>query len=85
MMNGKIKDSGDQAMIVERPNSGFNLIRPTCELSRMAISFGDANPRYRHENILQIDLDLPEPTVEEFDGNQSQKLIETINITLADD
>lgn len=81
----EIKDSGDQAMIVERPPSGFNLIRPTCEFSRMAISFGDPNPRYRHENIIQMDLDMPEPTVEEFDYNQSQNLVETINITLADD
>lgn len=72
-------------MLVERPSSGFGLIRPTCELSRMAISFGDTNPRYRHENILQMDLDLPEPTIEDFDETPSQKLIETINITLADD
>jgi kinesin family protein 3/17 len=34
----------------------------------MAINFGDQNPRFRPENILQLDLDLPEPTTEEFDG-----------------
>lgn len=32
-----------------------------------------------------MDLDLPEPTIEDFDETPSQKLIETINITLADD
>lgn len=55
-----------------------------CEFSRMAISFGDMNPRYRYDNILQMDLDLPEQTTEEFDGQISQKLQETIHISLND-
>ena len=42
-----------------------------CEFSRMAVSFGDANPRFRHDNILQLDLDLPERTTEEFDMEMS--------------
>jgi len=37
----------------------------------MAISFGDGNPRFRVDNILQLDLDLPERTTEDFDGNVS--------------
>lgn len=53
-----------------------------CEHSRMAISFGDQNPRYRYDNIMQMDLDLPEYTTEEFDGMASEKVKETIQITL---
>ena len=32
-----------------------------------------------------MDLDLPERTTEEFDGNVSEKLQETINIVLQED
>ncbi len=41
------------------------------EFSRMAVGFGDVNPRYRYDNILHLDLDLPEQTTEEFDGQIS--------------
>jgi len=53
-----------------------------CEFTRMSINFGEPNPRFRHDNILVLDLDLPERTTEEFDGSPSQKLQETINIAL---
>ena len=65
-----------------RPRSALNLKRPTCEFARVAMALGDTNPRYRfllyrlfqynlfirHDNIMQMDLDLPEPTIEIFDG-----------------
>jgi len=35
-----------------RPGSSLGLRKPMCEFSRMSISFGDANPRYRPDNIL---------------------------------
>lgn len=56
-----------------------------CEFTRMSINFGEPNPRFRHDNILVLDLDLPERTTEEFDGSPSQKLQETINIALNQD
>ncbi len=56
-----------------------------CEFSRMAISFGDQTPRFRHENILQMDPDLTEPTTEAFTGQVSQKLQETINVALMEE
>lgn len=60
--------------MIEKQKSVMMQLRPTCEFSRMAISFGDQNPRFRHENILQMDLDLPERTTEDFTGEVSQKL-----------
>lgn len=45
---------------IPKPDSSLGLRYPMCEFSRMAISFGDNNPRYRYDNILQLDLDLPE-------------------------
>eukprot|EP00828_Plagiopyla_frontata_P021557 TRINITY_DN2814_c0_g1_i4.p1 TRINITY_DN2814_c0_g1~~TRINITY_DN2814_c0_g1_i4.p1 ORF type:complete len:650 (-),score=119.18 TRINITY_DN2814_c0_g1_i4:76-2025(-) len=68
-----------------RPRSALNLKRPTCEFARVAMALGDTNPRYRHDNIMQMDLDLPEPTIEIFDGIPSQKLQESIDIALNDD
>jgi kinesin family protein 3/17 len=37
----------------------------------MAISFGDPNPRYRPENILTTDLDLPQRMTEDFSHEPS--------------
>lgn len=70
---------------LKRPRSALNLKRPTCEFARVAMALGDTNPRYRffffilllfilskrHDNIMQLDLDLPEPTIEVFDGYPS--------------
>lgn len=41
------------------PGSALNLKQPLCEFARMAISLGDDNPRFRPDNILKLDLDLP--------------------------
>ena len=41
--------------------------------------------RFRHDNVLILDLDLPERTTQDFDGTISQKLQETINIALKED
>ena len=37
----------------------------------MAINFGDPNPRFRPENILSLDLDLPQRLTEDFTDEQS--------------
>ncbi len=79
-----IKDT-DEDNKVEKPGSSLDFKRPLCEFARMAINFGDQNPRFKPENILQMDLDLPERTTEEFEGVASQKLQETINIVLVED
>lgn len=55
-------------MPVARPSSALNLKKPTCEFARMALSLGDNNPRFRYDNIMQLDLDLPERTTEDFYG-----------------
>ncbi|KRW98337.1 P-loop containing nucleoside triphosphate hydrolase [Pseudocohnilembus persalinus] len=70
---------------VQRPGSSIGLKKPMCEFARMAVSFGDANPRFRHDNILTLDLDLPEGTTEDFTGEPSAKLQETIKIALNED
>ena len=42
-----------EANLLKKPGSAFTFKRPVCNFSRMALSFGDNNPRFRPENILQ--------------------------------
>jgi kinesin family protein 3/17 len=68
-----------------KPNSALGLTRPTTEYARMAKNFGDPNPRFRGDNVLDLPLDMPERTVEDFDGNVSEKVQNAINTALNDD
>ncbi|KAL4451157.1 hypothetical protein ABPG74_021479 [Tetrahymena malaccensis] len=80
-----IREDANESHKVSRPASVFGFKRPICESARMAIKFGDSNPRFRTDNVLQLDLELPEKITEDFDGNVSQKVQETINIALNED
>jgi kinesin family protein 3/17 len=66
----------------QKPGSSMGLIRPTTEYARMAKNFGDPNLRFRGDNVLDLPLDLPEKTVEEFDGGISEKMQNAINTAL---
>ena len=57
-----------------RPQSAVGLKRPTSEYSRIAKGLGDLNPRYKFDNILQLDLDMPERTTEDYEGVPSAKV-----------
>ena len=48
--------------------------RPTSEYSRIAKGLGDLNPRFKFENILELDLDMPERTTEDYEGVQSARV-----------
>lgn len=81
-----VKEKCDESLKkIEKCPSALGLKRPMCKSARMAISLGDLNPRYKYDNIYNLDLELPEPTTEEFDGTLSQRLQETINIALNED
>lgn len=58
--------------------------RPTSEYSRIAKGLGDLNPRYKFDNIIQLDLDMPERTTEDYEGNPSAKVIQAIQAILND-
>jgi len=70
----------------KRPNSALGLKRPTSEYARLAKNLGDTNPRFRADNIMNLDLDMPpEKFLDDFDGNLSQKVQNTINTALNED
>jgi kinesin family protein 3/17 len=52
---------------VSRPISSAALKRPESEYARQRKQF-DNNPRYRSENIVNLDLDMPERTTQEYEG-----------------
>lgn len=67
----------------KRPQSAVGMKRPTSEYSRIAKGLGDLNPRYKFDNILQLDLDMPERTTEDYDG-PSAKVQQAIQAILND-
>lgn len=52
---------------VNRPISNPKLRRPETEYSRHRKQY-DSNPRYRYDNIVTTELDMPERTTQEFEG-----------------
>ena len=65
-----------------RPVSAVGLKRPTSEYARIASGLGDINPRYKFENILDLDLEMPERTTEEITGMPSERVQNAINMIL---
>eukprot|EP00191_Tetraselmis_sp_GSL018_P019273 CAMPEP_0177590532 /NCGR_PEP_ID=MMETSP0419_2-20121207/7465_1 /TAXON_ID=582737 /ORGANISM="Tetraselmis sp., Strain GSL018" /LENGTH=750 /DNA_ID=CAMNT_0019081115 /DNA_START=182 /DNA_END=2434 /DNA_ORIENTATION=- len=49
-----------------RPVSASNVRRPMSGFAKMAQSVGDQNPRFKSENILSLELDMPERTTLDF-------------------
>lgn len=69
----------------KRPQSAVGMKRPTSEYSRIAKGLGDLNPRYKFDNILPMDLDMPERTTEDYQDMPSQKVQQNIEAILKDD
>lgn len=65
-----------------RPVSAVGMKRPTSEYSRIAKGLGDVNPRFKFENILDLDLDMPERTTEDYQGQASERVHNAINMIL---
>lgn len=59
--------------------------RPTSEYSRIAKGLGDLNPRYKFDNIISLELDMPERTTEDYEGMQSVKVQQAIQAILGED
>merc|ERR1711865_293645 len=51
----------------KRPQSASGARRHMSDYARMNAAMGDRNPRYKTENIITLELDLPERTTFDFD------------------
>eukprot|EP00742_Colponemidia_sp_Colp-10_P004246 GILJ01004530.1.p1 GENE.GILJ01004530.1~~GILJ01004530.1.p1 ORF type:complete len:795 (-),score=178.48 GILJ01004530.1:126-2510(-) len=71
----------------KRPPSAVGLKRPTTEYSRIARAMGDMNPRYRHDNIINMDLDMPDRSTEDYaqTGGKSQRVHSALQAALNDE
>lgn len=64
-----IKERREQ--ISKRPASCFGAPKPISEYARDLVTLGDANPRYRFDNILITDLEMPERTTLDYEDDPS--------------
>lgn len=55
--------------MAKRPKSACGNRRPVSEYARMASAMG-GNPRFKGENILMVELDMPNRTTRDYDGPQ---------------
>ena len=66
---GADAEGGGQAELEPRPRCAVgDGPRPLCEYARIAASTSEYNnPRFRHDNILSLELDPPERTTQDYD------------------
>ncbi|XP_071851359.1 kinesin-II 95 kDa subunit-like [Apostichopus japonicus] len=60
------KSEGPQQM-AKRPVSAVGNRRPVTDYAKMAAQMG-GNPRYKAENVLQVELDMPNRTTRDYEG-----------------
>lgn len=53
---------------IKRPVSAAGQRRPTSDFAKLATAMGDMNPRFKSENILNLELDMPERTTYDYEG-----------------
>ena len=60
---GASASSSENSRRLRRPSSATpGCARPTTDHARVAVALGDLNPRYKSENILNLELDAPDRT-----------------------
>jgi hypothetical protein len=84
-------ESFDDWVVVEKnrnpkpnPGSALGFKYPLCSEGRFAIACGDENPRYRQDNILQMDLDIVPSAIEDFQYEISPTILENLGVILND-
>jgi len=71
---------------MRRPVSASGQRRPTSDFAKLATAMGDMNPRFKSENILNLELDMPERTTYDYEGPGVDPRVQAaINAAFADD
>jgi len=63
---GQISERAENATTLKRPSSASGTRRPMSSFALNQAAQGDQNPRFKSENILTLDLDMPERTTYVF-------------------
>ena len=69
----KLELSGNKVRL-NRPVSSSKLRRPESEYARQRKQY-DSNPRYKFDNIVSMDLDMPDKTTQDFEGEGMQSRV----------
>lgn len=59
---GQVSERAENATSVKRPVSASGTRRPMSSFAKAQAAQGDQNPRFKSENILTLELDMPERT-----------------------
>ncbi|GFH07226.1 kinesin-like protein, partial [Haematococcus lacustris] len=83
----RLSDLGKRdSNVLKRPVSAAGHRRPTSDFARLATAMGDMNPRFKSENILNLELDMPERTTYDYTGPGVDPRVQAaINAAFADD
>jgi hypothetical protein len=77
---------GRDAEAERRPKSHPSLVRPTSFMARrMAADLTNNDPRYRSVNVLSFDLDMPERTTADYEGDVNPNVRAALTAALRDD
>lgn len=52
---------------MKRPVSATGQRRPVSAFAKMAVAIGETNPRFKSDNILNLELDMPERTTYDYE------------------
>eukprot|EP01006_Ploeotia_vitrea_P054289 TRINITY_DN67869_c6_g4_i1.p1 TRINITY_DN67869_c6_g4~~TRINITY_DN67869_c6_g4_i1.p1 ORF type:complete len:778 (-),score=48.57 TRINITY_DN67869_c6_g4_i1:607-2940(-) len=80
-------ESAGRNMKMLRPITNTQLKRSETEYARQRKQF-DSNPRFRYDNIINLDIDMPEKTTQDFEGPGMVSKVDNIlgmNFHAADD
>ncbi|CAK9199899.1 unnamed protein product [Sphagnum troendelagicum] len=67
---------------LQRPPSAIGRSRPTCRQAEQALARGDRDPRYLVNNVIKLELDMPERTTYDYD-NPSDRARAEADVELA--
>jgi hypothetical protein len=71
--------------VAKRPPSASGARRPTSKYAMMASSMGDDNPRYRGDNVLNLDLDVPASTTADYEAGMVRGYNDDLRSPFEDD
>lgn len=63
---GQVSERAENALGLKRPTSASGSRRPMSSFAKSQAMVGDQNPRFKSENILTLELDMPERTTYVF-------------------
>ncbi|GMH45965.1 hypothetical protein BSKO_13929 [Bryopsis sp. KO-2023] len=82
----KNENAGGNQGGMKRPMSAAGQRRPISAFAKMVMAIGEMNPRFKSDNILNLELDMPERTTYDYEGmGMDERVQDALNAAFADD